>query len=184
MNRGQRQRVQDVAVDGQGEECRYLARTRLGPVSWCCHFGADQRGTGMPMSQLCWALARAALGAGVRHSALDEAASPHDHQIAMLLPPRQIYIHGAAKLGVAAGGGAGTPARALGAVRLSAMNGQGCCCGMGAVLCRVALGTRLRWAADGCWSAVRLRGGCGRFATDSMVRWRAAGRGVHYLADR
>jgi hypothetical protein len=77
-------------------------------------------------------------------------------------------------------GGAEILAKAWVAAHWNVTSGQGCHCGRDAVLFRGALGRRLRLAAGGCWSVVRVRGGCARFATGLMGRWQAAATAGRY----
>jgi hypothetical protein len=177
--------VRGGAADGRVVVYRCPARTRPGHVSCGYHCGAGQHAAGMLTRHHSWAWAKAVLGAGGRRSGLTVAEGLPDRRRARLLLPQQTCIRGAVMLvAQAAGSGAGSLARALGAEHSSARNDPGCCCGMGAALFGGALGRRLRWVADGCLFAVRARGGCVMFARGWTGHWRAVLTVVRCRADQ
>jgi hypothetical protein len=175
VNHGQLQRVLDGVAGDQavGSHCR--VRTHRGHVSVCYRYGASLRVVGMLTSRPCLALVRAASVADDRHSAPDAGGDLHDHRRGMRPPLRRTCTLEVSMSG-AGPGGAGIPAKAWAAAHWNGRSDPGCQCGRGAVLFRGALGRHLKWVADGCWSVVRVRGGCARFATSLMGRWQAAAK--------
>ena len=117
-----------------------------------------------------------------RRSGRDWAEDPHDHQTATVQPPQLTCTHVALRSeAVVRSEEERIQVMAWEAAGSNAMSGRGC---SDSLRCAEAPGRRLRWVADGCWSAVLAHGGCVMSARDQMGRWRPAVTAVHCCEDQ
>jgi hypothetical protein len=158
-----------VVAGGRGEASPCHARTRPVLVFLSFHCGEDPFVEGNAARHFCWALGKAALGVGDRHSGLFEAVSPHVLQTETGQPLQQTCTHEDERIEGPVGG-EGSQETAWEAGYSSATRCLGYCCS-GCEGHRGALETHRRLGGGDCLFAAQARGGYVTSVIDSTAHW-------------